>query len=447
MRSVRQCVRLCLLLMGLVAFCDPVTAQLPEVPPIENLKRARFQHVVMNRDETLILTATNTIAQLWDLRTGALFQTFEGHRAPITTVCFSPDEQQILTGSGKNTEHGPENSTVRLWDTVTGKSVCVLPALAENPLGKDEQPISGSVCLAKYSPNGNQVFAIVKSRCGGESDGVIVWNMETRNIDLALFGICTYTKVTTYMSRGSESVHFSPDGQWLTGLYSDGSQVGVWDARTGQLRWKAECPDHPLEKDQVGGFQSVQVSSDGSLILAACSDRAVRVWEAATGREVQTLRGHTDDITVARFLPNPEGEQIVTASRDKTVRVWDIRSGQALKQLDHPGSVYPVSISQDGQRILTQWFQVTDPIECFQTFARLWDSKTGQRIYESDVPPTRINFQKAILLGAYQSSIFSPSGRTVLTSVRNADGSGEVGDILIDAETGSVKKTYSNSPR
>jgi len=95
MRSVRLCVRFCLLLLGLVAFCDPVTAQLPEVPPIDNLKRARFQHVVMNRDETLILTATNTMAQLWDLRTGALIQTFEGHRASMTTVCFSPDEQQM----------------------------------------------------------------------------------------------------------------------------------------------------------------------------------------------------------------------------------------------------------------------------------------------------------------------------------------------------------------
>ncbi len=332
MRSVNLCVRFCLLLLGVVALCDPVTAQLPEVPPIENLKRARFEHAVMNRDETQLLTATTTMAQLWDLRTGSLIHQYEGHLAPITTVCFSPNEQQILTGSGKNTEHGPEDSTVRLWDTATGKSACVLPAYAEDPIDKNNAPISGAVFLARYSPDGKQVFAVMNSRRGAESDGVIVWNLETRNVDWTLSGICRFTKV----AASRDCVHFSPDGQWLTGLYSEGLQVGVWDARTGQLRWKADCPDHPLEKDQARGFGSVQVSSDGRLILAACSDRAVRVWEAATGREVQTLRGHTDDITVARFLPNPDGEQVVTASRDKTVRVWDLRSGQPLKQLDHP---------------------------------------------------------------------------------------------------------------
>ena len=439
MRSANLCVRFGLLLLGVVAICAPVAAQLPEVPPLENLNRGRFEHAVMNRDETQLLTATDTIAQLWDLRTGSLIHQYEGHLAPITTISFSPNEQQILTGSGKGTEHGPEDSTLRLWDTATGKSVCVLPAYAEDPIDKNNEPISGWMSSAKYSPEGKQVIAVMNSRRGAESDGVIVWNLETRNIDWALPGICIYTKITTDNSRGSDSVHFSPDGQWLTGLCSEGSQVGVWDARTGQHRWKADCPDHPVEKDQIRGFGSVQVSSDGNLILAACSDKTVRIWEAATGREVQTLRGHTDDISVARFLPNPDGEQVVTASCDKTVRVWDIRSGQALKQLDHPGPVYQMSISQNGERIMTRRVQITDTAERYQSFARLWDSKTGQQMMEWEFPPTSIDYQKAIPLGAYQSSLFSPSGRTIFTTVRTSNGA-EV--QLLDSETGHVCQRF-----
>jgi WD40 repeat protein len=49
---------------------------------------------------------------LWDVATGALCQTLEGHAAWGWSVAFSPDSKQVVSGSN--------NRTVRLWDAATG---------------------------------------------------------------------------------------------------------------------------------------------------------------------------------------------------------------------------------------------------------------------------------------------------------------------------------------
>ena len=56
-----------------------------------------------SRDQTI---------QLWDVATGALLQTLEGHTDSVTSVAFSPNGKQVVSGS--------DDQTVRLWDTATG---------------------------------------------------------------------------------------------------------------------------------------------------------------------------------------------------------------------------------------------------------------------------------------------------------------------------------------
>jgi WD40 repeat protein len=65
----------------------------------------------------------------------------------------------------------------------------------------------------------------------------------------------------------------------------------------------------------------VTYSPDGSRIAAAGADRTVRVWDAATGREVRTLHGHTGEVSCVAY--SPDGYRIASSSHDKTVKVWD----------------------------------------------------------------------------------------------------------------------------
>ena len=50
---------------------------------------------------------------IWDAETGALIgEPLKGHKASITSVCFSPDDKTVVTGSN--------DKTAIIWDVNTG---------------------------------------------------------------------------------------------------------------------------------------------------------------------------------------------------------------------------------------------------------------------------------------------------------------------------------------
>ena len=74
--------------------------------------------------------------------------------------------------------------------------------------------------------------------------------------------------------------------------------------------------------------EGVAFSPDGKHIATASSDGTARVWDAATGHPVVTLKGHAAKVTCVAF--SPDGTRIATASFDGTAKVWDAASvGQA----------------------------------------------------------------------------------------------------------------------
>src|SRR5262249_46713929 len=79
-------------------------------------------------------------------------------------------------------------------------------------------------------------------------------------------------------------------------------------------------------------------------------DQTVKLWDAATGDELRTLRGHGGYVWKVAF--SPDGRYLASGSWDSTVKIWDVATGTEVRTLrGHAGNVWSVAFSPDGKRL------------------------------------------------------------------------------------------------
>jgi WD40 repeat protein len=114
---------------------------------------------------------------------------------------------------------------------------------------------------------------------------------------------------------------------------ADGTEIRRFDQHEGPVNW-------------------VAFSSDGTMLATACSDGAVRVWDARDGSLVSVMTGPARQIWKAEF--SPDGERVAAVSADGTAQVWDVASGRATPMLrGHTDQVWGVAFAPDGHSLVT----------------------------------------------------------------------------------------------
>jgi len=114
-------------------------------------------------------------------------------------------------------------------------------------------------------------------------------------------------------------------------------------------------------------------SPDGTRVLT-WGDATGQILDAATGRPVVLLRGHTADILDARY--STDGRLVFTSSEDDSVRAWDAGTGNPLLNLQHAGATAALPAPHP-ERLLTL---------APGTEAVLWNLATRERLASVPIP-------------------------------------------------------------
>src|SRR5262249_40225583 len=93
----------------------------------------------------------------------------------------------------------------------------------------------------------------------------------------------------------------------------------VWDADTGKYLLRLASPVKAI---------AMSFSPDGSRLATASSDGTTQLWDAHTGRQWWTFRGHP--AAAWSVVSGAAGARLATTATDGTARVWDARTGQEV---------------------------------------------------------------------------------------------------------------------
>jgi WD40 repeat protein len=137
-------------------------------------------------------------------------------------------------------------------------------------------------------------------------------------------------------------------------------------------------------KGLTGKLRAVAYSPDGSRIAAAGDNGVTKLWDAASGRELATIRqpdadsaSRADEKRVGWLAFSPDGKLLATATR--RVWLWDGETGGAVPFPDGPGeSSPPMVFTPDGAYLVHGQGWVYGQPRRFPSTVLAWERRTGK---------------------------------------------------------------------
>jgi WD40 repeat protein len=130
-----------------------------------------------------------------------------------------------------------------------------------------------------------------------------------------------------------------------------------------------------------GGWMTM--SPQGTYVAKNTPDGMVSLWDGETGAFLQTLTGHSTNITDLVF--SPDDQLLATAGFDQRIRIWQLPEGRLLHTITTIGES-ALAFSPDGRLLASGDGQEAGNHGLRgNSYVFLWDPRTGARVGRTEI--------------------------------------------------------------
>lgn len=250
---------------------------------------------------------------VWDAQQGQPIKTIESMPSLATALAYQTGQSGLASGH--------DDGRVFFWDTATGKQLAQI---------HDHNTRVNTMAVDSTGKN---------LATGGSTDGyVFILDIKTNDIQLLIPGATDGCTV--------ESIAFIPGTTYLAVTGIDWKTSG----HEGRLTlWNIDKPNK-VATTATGGT-ALAAHPDGTQLAVATLHESICLFSLPELTLLRELIGHVGLVTALAYTS--DGARLLTSGTDGTVRVWDVATGKELQVCETDVSIRDLSISPDGRFVYT----------------------------------------------------------------------------------------------